>query len=122
MRCEHSLPVLSPFDRPKHLSKIAAHPPEGFAKVFCKFHPLQLGEPRGQVLLSHPGETPSRRLCGITSDDEVVGLGRILALNHAIQAGEAQLVNLAALCLYGIVDRAMAEFLGQEVLRARSDA
>src|SRR5205823_8268961 len=60
-------------------------------------------------------------LCGITSDDEVVGLGRILALNHAVQAGEAQLVNLAVLCLYGIVDRAMAEFFCKEILRTRSD-
>src|SRR6266567_3731602 len=66
VRCEHSLPVLGPFDHPKHLSKIAAHPPEGFAKVFCKFHPLQLGEPRSQMLLLCPGEPADPRLCRIT--------------------------------------------------------
>ena len=73
-------------------------------------------------MLLRPGETSAPRLCRIALDDEVVGLRRVLALNHAIQAGKAELIDLPALCLYGIVDRAMAEFFRQEVLRARSDA
>ena len=55
-------------------------------------------------------------------DDKVVGLGGIVALNDAIQAGEAKLVKLAALGFNGILDRAVAEFLSNEVLRTRSDA
>jgi len=73
-------------------------------------------------MLLRPGETSDPRLYRITLDDEVVGLRRVLALNHAIQAGEAELIDLPALRFNGIGDRAMAEFLGQEILRARSDS
>src|SRR3989442_11938169 len=71
-------------------------------------------------MLLRPGETPDPRLCRIAFDDEVVGLRRVLALNHAIQAGEAELIDLPALRFNGIGDRAMAEFFRQEVFRARS--
>ena len=72
-------------------------------------------------MLLRPGETSDSRLCRIALDDEVVGLRRVLALNHAIQAGEAELIDLPALRFNGIGDRAMAEFFRQKVLRARSD-
>src|SRR6266498_2476604 len=72
------------------------------------------------MLLLDSGEASRPRLCGIT-DDEVVLLVRILALNYAVQAGEPQLVNLAPLRLNCIVDRAMAELFGKEILRAGSD-
>src|SRR6266498_3269508 len=72
-------------------------------------------------MLLHPGETSDPRLCRIALHDEVVGLRRVLALNHAIQAGEAELIDLPALRLNSIRDRAMAEFFRQKVFRARSD-
>src|SRR3989454_1156502 len=74
------------------------------------------------MLLLCPRETSDARLCWITLDDEVVGLGRILTLNHAVQAGETQLVDLAALRFNCVLDRAMAEFLRNQVLCTRSDA
>src|SRR5205814_1621287 len=46
---------------------------------------------------------------------------RVLALSHAIQAREADLIDLPALRFNSIRDRAMAEFLRQKVFRARSD-
>src|SRR5213080_2533271 len=73
-------------------------------------------------MLLRPGETSAPRLCRITLDDEVVGLRRVLALNHAIQAGKAELIDLPALRFQGIRDCAMAEFLRQKVFRARSDS
>jgi hypothetical protein len=122
MRCEHPLPVLGSFDHSKHLSKIAAHSPDAFPKIVGKFHALQFCEPRGHMLLSHPGEASRPRLCGITPDSEVVRLVRILALNDAVQAGETQLVNLAPLRLNCILDCAMSKLFGKEVLCAGSDA
>src|SRR6266568_1040488 len=74
------------------------------------------------MLLLCPRETSDLGLCRITLDHEVVGLSRILALNHAIQAGETKLVNLAALGFDSILDRAMTEFLRNQVLCTRSDA
>src|SRR6266536_6663230 len=71
-------------------------------------------------MLLHPGETSDPRLCRIVLHDEVVGLRRVLALNHAIQAGEAELIDLPAFRFNSIRDRAMAEFFRQEVLPARS--
>ena len=73
-------------------------------------------------MLLRPGETSAPRLCRIALDDEVVGLRRVLALNHAIQAGKAELIDLPALRFQGIRDCAMAEFLRQKVFRARSDS
>src|SRR6266496_2960129 len=73
-------------------------------------------------MLLHPGETFDPRLCRIAFDDEVVGLRRVLALNHAIQAGEAELIDFPASRLNSIRDRALAEFFRQKIFRARSDS
>src|SRR6266496_5306426 len=73
------------------------------------------------MLLLCPRETSDPRLCRITLDDEVVGLGWILTLDHAVQAGEAKLVNLSALGFNSIVERTMAQFLRNQVLCTRSD-
>src|SRR5712691_5805221 len=65
------------------------------------------------MLLFYPGEASDLRLCRITLDDEVVGLDWILTLDHAVQAGEAELVDLPALGFNSVLERAMAEFLRQ---------
>src|SRR6266853_6951464 len=71
------------------------------------------------MLLFYPGEASDLRLCRITLDDEVVGLDWILTLDHAVQAGEAKLVNLSALGFDSIVERTMAQFLRNQVLNLR---
>ena len=74
------------------------------------------------MLLLHPEEISSCRLDWITSDGEVVGLVRIVALNHPIQARESQLINLAPLGLDGVVFCSVAKLLRYKVFRMRPNA
>src|SRR5438046_10087510 len=73
------------------------------------------------MLLLCPRETSDPRLCRITLDDEVVGLGWLLTLDHAVQDGEAKLVHLSALGFDSIVERTMAQLLRNQALCTRSD-
>ncbi len=122
MTRKHSLSIIGPLHHPKHRTKIAAHSPVESTETFSKFHVFQLRQPRGHMLRLHPQEVPFCRLSGVASDGKVVRPIRVPTLNHAVQAGETQLVNFPTLGLDGILLCSVTEFLGHKVFGMRPNS